>query len=79
MIKDEVEVADKFKTIRCPTLIIWGAQDKVISPSWAETFSKDIEEARCLIIEQAGHMPQIEKHEVVNNAMIDFVTQCSHR
>jgi pimeloyl-ACP methyl ester carboxylesterase len=79
IMKDEEYIASNFKNIKCPTLIIWGAEDKVISPSRAEMFRRDIGNASAMIIPQAGHMPQIEKSKVVNKAVIDFLTPLSTR
>jgi len=74
IVKDEVNIASNLGNIKCPALIIWGAEDKVISPSRAEMFRRDISDASALTISQAGHMPQIEKSKTVNDAVIDFVT-----
>jgi pimeloyl-ACP methyl ester carboxylesterase len=74
IMKDEEYITSNLKNIKCPALIIWGGEDKVISPSRAEMFRRDISNASAMIIPQAGHMPQIEKSKTVNNAVIDFVT-----
>lgn len=79
IVKDEVCVASNLKNIKCPTLIIWGAEDKVISPARAEMFRRDIKNASALIIPQAGHMPQVEKSKSVNKAVIDFLRPLSTR
>jgi pimeloyl-ACP methyl ester carboxylesterase len=73
IMKDEAHIASNLNNIRCPTLIIWGAEDKVISPSRAEMFKSDIENASALIISRAGHMPQVEKSKTVNDAVIGFL------
>jgi pimeloyl-ACP methyl ester carboxylesterase len=77
IMKDEEYVASNLKNIKCPTLIIWGAQDRVISPSRAEMFGRDIDNASAMIIPQAGHMPQTEKSKVVNKSVIDFIMTLS--
>ncbi len=74
IMKDEAHVALNLGKIKCPTLIIWGAEDKVISPSRAEMFRKDISNSSLLMVPRAGHMPQIEKSKVVNTAIIDFLS-----
>jgi pimeloyl-ACP methyl ester carboxylesterase len=79
IMKDEAHIASHLDNIKCPTLIIWGAEDRVISPLRAEMFHKDIRNASVLMMPQAGHMPQIEKSEVVNKAVIDFSMTLSSR
>lgn len=55
------------------TLIIWGAQDRVILPHYAKLLKEEISTAELMIIQDAGHMPQIDKARIVNDAVIDFV------
>jgi pimeloyl-ACP methyl ester carboxylesterase len=73
IMKDEAHITSNLNSIKCPTLIIWGAEDKVISPSRAGMFKGDIENASALIIPRAGHMPQVEKSKTVNDAIIGFL------
>ena len=74
IISDEAYVASRLNEIKCPTLVIWGAEDRVISPSRAEMFRRDISGASVMMIPQAGHMPQVEKSKTVNKAIIDFLS-----
>jgi len=78
IMKDEAHITSNLSNIKCPTMIMWGAEDKVISPSRAEMFQRDISNASALIVPRAGHMPQIEKSKAVNNAIVNFVSQCSY-
>jgi len=75
MIKDELYIHSRLSAIKCPTLVVWGAQDKVIPPHYAELLQEEISTAKLMIIKGAGHMPHIDKAEVVNNAVIDFVNK----
>lgn len=47
--------------ISVPTLIIWGKQDKLIPVAYAEEFQKRIANSRVEIIDQSGHIPQMEQ------------------
>jgi pimeloyl-ACP methyl ester carboxylesterase len=48
--------------IRCPTTILWGAQDKVLSPSYAERFAKGITgKSTTAIIPGAGHLADLDQ------------------
>jgi pimeloyl-ACP methyl ester carboxylesterase len=70
---NEIQITGRLKEINCPVLILWGAQDKVIPVSYAHMFKQSITESRLLIMEGAGHLPQIDKAESVNSAIIDFL------
>jgi pimeloyl-ACP methyl ester carboxylesterase len=75
MIKDERYIYSKWNEIKCPTLVIWGAQDKVIPPAYAELFKEELPTAKLMIVEDAGHMPHVDKSRVVNDAVIGFVNK----
>jgi pimeloyl-ACP methyl ester carboxylesterase len=75
MIRDERYICSKWNEIKCPTLVIWGAQDKVIPRSYAEFFKEALPTAKLMIVEGAGHMPHIDKAKVVNDAVVDFVNK----
>jgi pimeloyl-ACP methyl ester carboxylesterase len=75
IMRDEAYITSRLNEIKCPTLIIWGAEDRVISPSRAEMFRRDILNSSVLMIPQAGHMPQIEKSKAVNKAVVKFLSE----
>jgi pimeloyl-ACP methyl ester carboxylesterase len=55
--------------IRAKTLLIWGDDDKLISPIYAEAFKKGIAGSELAIIPEAGHMVTIEKPDQVLAAL----------
>jgi pimeloyl-ACP methyl ester carboxylesterase len=59
--------------IRCPTLIIWGQDDSVISSANAYRFAAAIPGNTLLMLPRAGHMAQVEKADAVNSAIGGFV------
>jgi len=70
---NETEITERLKEINCPVLIVWGAQDKVIPVKYAHMFNQSITNSRLLIIDKAGHLPQIDKAENINQAIMDFL------
>ncbi|MDO8433795.1 MAG: alpha/beta hydrolase [Candidatus Binatus sp.] len=66
-------LARRLRRIKAPTLIIWGAQDKLTPPVYAEEFASRIGNSRVQLIENAGHMPQVEQREMVTRHVIDFL------
>ncbi|HZS01632.1 MAG TPA: alpha/beta hydrolase [Chloroflexota bacterium] len=61
--------------IQAPTLLIWGQQDGVIAPAYAEEFARGIAGARVEVIEGAGHLPHLERTETVARLVRDFLGQ----
>jgi pimeloyl-ACP methyl ester carboxylesterase/mannose-6-phosphate isomerase-like protein (cupin superfamily) len=47
--------------IQIPTLALWGASDRIVTPAYGAAYAGAFPEARLTIIEQAGHLPQIEQ------------------
>ncbi|MCF8258734.1 MAG: alpha/beta hydrolase [Flavobacteriales bacterium] len=54
------ETADAVKNVRCPTLILWGDHDRVVTPDDAPKFHRDIEGSELIIYEGMGHVPMEE-------------------
>jgi pimeloyl-ACP methyl ester carboxylesterase len=46
------------KTLKLPTLILWGGKDRLIPPAYARRFVADISGAKLVTFEQLGHVPQ---------------------
>jgi pimeloyl-ACP methyl ester carboxylesterase len=46
--------------IQAPTLVVWGKQDRLIPPVYAEEFAGRIRGARVEMIEEAGHVLTLE-------------------
>ncbi len=73
LIIDEIQIPGRLKEINCPTLILWGAQDKVIPVGYARIFNQSIPYSSMSIIDDAGHLLQLDKADSVNRAIIDFL------
>lgn len=57
--------------IRCPTTIVWGGQDKVLSPSYAERFARGIAgKTSTAIIPGAGHLADLDQPARVAEAVL---------
>jgi len=61
------------KTIKQPTLIIWGKQDGLTPITDGERFKRDIPNSTMLVIDQCGHAPNIEKATEFNAAVVKFL------
>jgi pimeloyl-ACP methyl ester carboxylesterase len=56
-----------------PTLVIWGAEDKVFPPDVGRELQAAIKGASFALIPRAGHIPQWEEPEAVNALLITFL------
>jgi pimeloyl-ACP methyl ester carboxylesterase len=62
-------------TIHAPTLVLWGRQDALTPLSMGEQFQKLIPGAKLSVIEQCGHLPQVEKASEFNQRVMEFLGQ----
>jgi pimeloyl-ACP methyl ester carboxylesterase len=65
-------LGEELKDIRVPTLLIWGAEDRVIPVSVAHKFHSLIPGSRLVVLDRCGHAPQIEHAATVNQLIIGF-------
>jgi pimeloyl-ACP methyl ester carboxylesterase len=61
--------------IRVPTLVLWGASDRIVSPDYGRAYAQLIPGARFDIIAEAGHHPELEQPEAVAERMLAFLRE----
>ena len=64
---------DVLATITVPTLVITGEEDAVTGPEIGRELAAGIPGARFLLVEEAGHLVNLEQPEIVNEALLDFL------
>lgn len=63
------------KQVACPTLIVWGKQDKVVHPKYAERFHSDIMKSRVVMYDSCGHVPMLERPLDVKRDVLKFLNE----
>jgi pimeloyl-ACP methyl ester carboxylesterase len=61
------------ETINCPSLLIWGENDKLIPSEWAQVFHDHLPNSQLSYISECGHLPQLEKPSEVHNSLTQFL------
>ena len=74
-VRGEDFLDDIAKTIKRPTLIIWGRQDGLVPLAEGERFNKDIAGSKMFVIDQCGHVPNAEKPGEFNAAVLKFLAE----
>jgi pimeloyl-ACP methyl ester carboxylesterase len=59
--------------LRAPTLLIWGAEDRLVHPAYGPAFAAALADARLEVVDGAGHLPQLERPEPVAEAVAAFL------
>ena len=65
----------RLKRCNTPTLVVWGADDKVNRPSGAETLQKTMKNCDVYLFAQTGHWVQWERAEHFNAITTSFMQQ----
>lgn len=69
----EKGLAKRLHRIASPTLIVWGKQDRLVSSAYAEEFGRRIAGSRVEIVDECGHVPQVEQPERTYALVGDFL------
>jgi pimeloyl-ACP methyl ester carboxylesterase len=59
--------------ISVPTLLIWGANDRIYPKDYAAAYRRLIPHAQAVIIPDCGHVPQVERREAFVAALESFL------
>jgi len=60
--------------IGVPTLLLWGAQDRIVTPDYGRAYAAAIPGARFTQIDQAGHFPHLEQPEAFARQVLSFAS-----
>lgn len=64
---------ESLRQIKNETLIIWGKEDQLFAVDYGEAAAKIIPNAKLHIIQDAGHLPQMDQPEVFNKILAGFL------
>jgi pimeloyl-ACP methyl ester carboxylesterase len=63
----------RLERIACPTLIIWGQNDRLVPPVYGDAFHRLIAGSELVMLEGTGHMPMFEKAGEWSRAIREFL------
>ena len=58
---------------KAPALVIWGAADRIYPPEHGRVFAQALPNAQFRLIDEAGHLPQLETPALLADLIGDFV------
>jgi pimeloyl-ACP methyl ester carboxylesterase len=61
------------RDITAPTLLIWGAKDRVVPPHVADRYQQALPGARKVILPDTGHAPMLERPALFNKLLSEFL------
>ena len=66
---------DRLPQIACPTLIVWGTEDKLVPVGDADEFARLIPNARKVVWPRTGHVAMLERPEAFNGLLAAFLDE----
>lgn len=64
---------ESIRTVSAPTLIVWGKNDMLLPVSDAVRYHELIPGSTMKLIDRCGHLPNVEKYQEFNDAVLDFL------
>jgi pimeloyl-ACP methyl ester carboxylesterase len=68
-------IRDRLPSITQPTLIVWGAKDRLVSVSDADELESLISPSEVVKFDDVGHFPMVERAEDFNEAVGPFLAE----
>lgn len=78
-VSTEEDLAPLVDSVRVPTLVVVGALDRITPPALAAEIAGRIPGAQLRVIEDAGHLCNIEQPEAFDAAVLGFLREASRR
>lgn len=67
-------LSKRIHRVQAPALVVWGKQDGIIPPAYANDFEEALPNARVALLDNAGHLPHLEQPEAALAAVEGFLT-----
>jgi pimeloyl-ACP methyl ester carboxylesterase len=71
----DYEIRERLGEIACPTLIVWGDRDRLITVHDADVFAELIPNSRKVVFEDTGHMAMLERPDRFNRLLEQFLAE----
>jgi pimeloyl-ACP methyl ester carboxylesterase len=66
------KLRQRLDRIKAPTLVIWGADDRLTTPGYGRQLASELPSAQYVEIADCGHFPHIERPSAVAEEVIEF-------
>ena len=71
----DYEIRERLGEIACPTLIVWGDRDRLISVRDADVFAELIPNSRKVVFADTGHVAMLERPDEFNALLAEFLAE----
>lgn len=67
------DVHDALGSVRSPTLLVFGARDRLVPAALGEVYRRELRDARLVVLEGAGHVPMLEQSARFDALVLAFL------
>jgi pimeloyl-ACP methyl ester carboxylesterase len=67
------KLTSRLHRVKAPTLIVWGAEDRLLPPALGEAYQRGIAGSRLVSLERCGHLPPLEQPERFADVVLSFL------
>jgi pimeloyl-ACP methyl ester carboxylesterase len=71
--REKERLDERLASIKAPTLVVWGKQDKLLPIASGERYAAGIAGAKMVSFDKCGHVPAVEKTEEFLAAVVPFL------
>jgi pimeloyl-ACP methyl ester carboxylesterase len=71
----DYDIRERLPEIACPTLIVWGDSDRLVTVKDADVFAELIPNSRKVIFKDTGHVAMLERPAAFNALLKDFLAE----
>jgi pimeloyl-ACP methyl ester carboxylesterase len=68
-------IRERLGEIACPTLVVWGTEDKLVPVGDADEFARLIPNSREVVWPQTGHVAMLERPAAFNRLLVAFLAE----
>ena len=68
----------RLASVTTPTLVVWGEADRIGDPDFGRAYAAAVPGARFVLVEGAGHLPQIEQPDALVDLVWEFADTTLH-
>ena len=61
--------------VEIPVLVLWGDSDRIVTPGYGQALAAMFPQAEFAVVNQAGHLPQLEQPAATFGALDAFVAR----
>ena len=67
------DITPALRAVRAPSLVVWGAEDRLLPPWLAEEFRTLIPDCRLVVLPKCGHIPMLECPDTLHEHLLGFL------